>query len=435
MKMEDMILVSVDDHVTEPADMFFRHLPKEWHSSAPRLLADQNGKNVWIFEDRKVASIGLNAVVGRPPEEYGCEPVSYQDMREGVYQVDKRIEDMNVNGVLGSLCFGTFVGFDGGFFSKAKDKALAYRVVQAYNDWHVLDWCGTVPGRLIPLGILPLWDPKLAVAEMKRLAGMGCGAVTFPDNPTAKLGLPSIHDAYWDPVWQAAVDNEIVFCCHIGTGHDAPFASPQTPHEAWIITMPMAIANAAADWLYLKALQKFPTLRIMLSEGGIGWIPYFLERCDFVHKHHRAWTHFDFRGKLPSEVFREHFITCFIDDKFGIQNRSSVGVDSICYECDYPHSDSLWPFSPERMIATLDGVSDSDINKITHLNAMRVLKYDPFGKIDRANCTVGALRAQARHVSTAPVSRGGGKPLNAGVVRSVTTGDVLEMMRANAGEE
>ena len=134
-------------------------------------------------------------------------------------------------------------------------------------------------------------------------------------------------------------------------------------------------------------------------------------------------------------MFREHFITCFIDDKFGIQNRSSVGVDSICYECDYPHSDSLWPLSPERMIATLDGVSDSDVNKITHLNAMRVLKYDPFGKIDRTNCTVGALRAQARHVSTTPVSRGGGKPLDAGVVRPVTTGDVLQMMRANAGEE
>jgi predicted TIM-barrel fold metal-dependent hydrolase len=433
MKTDDMILISVDDHVTEPADMFLRHLPKDLHGRAPRLVADRNGNNNWIFEDRKVASIGLNAVVGRPPEEYGCEPMSYADMRDGVYKVDKRIEDMNVNGILGSLCFGTFVGFDGGFLSKATDKALAYRVVQAYNDWHVLDWCGTIPGRLIPLGILPLWDTQLAVAEMRRLAKMGCHALTFPDNPGAKLGFPSIHDSFWRPVWQAAVDNDMVFCCHIGTGHDAPHASTDTPIEAWITTMPMAIANSAADWLYLKALQEFPTLKIMLSEGGIGWIPYFLERLDFVHAHHRAWTHCDFGGKRPSDVFREHFITCFIDDKFGIQNRAAIGVDSICYECDYPHSDSVWPLSPERLMEPLEGASDLEIDKITHLNAMRILKFDPFSVTDRAQCTVGALRAQARHVSTVPVSRGGGKPLEAGVVRPVTSGDVARMMAANNG--
>jgi predicted TIM-barrel fold metal-dependent hydrolase len=433
MKTEDLILISVDDHVTEPADMFLRHLPKSLHGSAPQLLADRDGNNMWVYEDRKVSSIGLNAVVGRPPEEYGCEPMSYADMRDGVYQVDKRIDDMNVNGILGSLCFGTFVGFDGGFFAKSKDKAQAHRMVQAYNDWHVLDWCGTVPGRLIPLGILPLWDPSLAAAEMRRLARMGCSAVTFPDNPGPKLGLPSIHEPFWDPVWAAAAEHDMVFCCHIGTGHDAPHASAQTPIEAWITTMPMAIANSAADWLYLQALQKYPKLTVMLSEGGIGWIPYFLERVDFVHKHHRAWTHSDFGGRLPSEVFREHFITCFIDDEFGIKNREAVGIDSICYECDYPHSDSVWPVSPENMRKTLEGVSEADINKITHLNAMRVLKYDPFSKFEPADCTVGALRAKARHVSTQPVSRGGGKPLEAGVLRTVTSGDVQRMMAANGG--
>lgn len=434
MRVDDLIIVSVDDHVTEPADLFERHMPKSLLDKAPRLVADRNGNNSWVFEDRVVQNVGLNAVVGRPPEEYGCEPMSYADMRDGVYQIDKRIDDMNVNGILGSLCFGTFVGFDGGFLTGAKDKRIAHAVLQAYNDWHIDGWCGRYPGRFMPMTILPLWDPKLMVEEIKRVAAKGCHAVTFPDNPTAKLKLPSIHDPYWAPVWRALVDNEVVICTHIGTGIGAPHASMDTPVEAWITTMPMSIANAAADWLYLKALQQYPTLTIVLSEGGIGWIPYFLERADFTHKHHRAWTHFDFGGKLPSEVFREHFISCFIDDRFGIQNRNAISVDSICYECDYPHSDSVWPKSPELLLESLQGVSDMDINKITHLNAMRVFKYDPFSILGRENCTVGALRAKAQHVDVTPISKGGGRPLEQNEIRPVTSGDVVKLFQANIGE-
>ncbi len=434
MKVEDLVIVSVDDHVIEPPDMFKRHLPPDLLALGPRNEEFPDGSHRWIYEDRVVGQIGLNAVVGRLPEEYGCEPNAYTQMRKGTYDIKARIDDMNVNGILGSICFGSFVYFDGGFFLGAKDKTLTNRVVQAYNDWHIDEWCGGAPGRFIPLAIVPLWDVDLVVAEVKRVAAKGCHTISFPDNPAAK-GLPSIHSPYWAPLWKACAEHRIVISTHIGTGSEPPFASAESPIAAWITSMPMAISNSAADWIYLSALQEYPELKISLAEGGVGWIPYLLERADFTHKHHGAWTNSQLGGKLPSEVFREHFITCFIDDKFGLANRDWIGIDRICYECDYPHSDCVWPNSPEILFESLPGLSDDEINKITHLNAMREFSYDPFAILGRENCTVGALRARAAHVDTAPRSYGGGRPIEAGSKSRVTSGDVQRMFAANQGKE
>ena len=144
------------------------------------------------------------------------------------------------------------------------------------------------------------------------------------------------------------------------------------------------------------------------------------------------WTHTDFGGKKPSDIFREHFITCFIDDKFGVKNREDIGVDIICYECDYPHSDTVWPEAPEYLMRNFVGCSDEDIDKITHLNAMRTYSFDPFKDIPREQCTVGALRAKATHVDTTPRSGGGNRPLAEGETRVVTSADIMKLF-AEAG--
>ncbi len=109
---------------------------------------------------------------------------------------------------------------------------------------------------------------------------------------------------------------------------------------------------------------------------------------------HSTWTHQDFGGKLPSEVFREHFMTCFISDPIGVKNRHEIGIDNICWEMDYPHSDSMWPGAPEELGAVFDtyDVPDDEINKMTHENAMRLYHFDPFVHIPKDQATVGALR-------------------------------------------
>jgi hypothetical protein len=155
-------------------------------------------------------------------------------------------------------------------------------------------------------------------------------------------------------------------------------------------------------------------------------------RADFTFEHHHQWTHTDFGGRKPSDIFREHFITCFIDDKFGVKNREDIGVDIMCYECDYPHSDTVWPETPEYLMKSFAGVSDEDINKITHLNAMRAYSFDPFQHIPREQCTVAALRAQATHVDTQPRSGGGNRPIAEGDTRVVTSADVMKLF-AEAG--
>ncbi len=433
MKIEDMILISVDDHIIEPPSMFDAHIPATLKDKAPKCVTTENGDNYWIFEDRKVINVGLNAVAGRPREEYGVEPTSLSQLRKGTYDVHARVDDMNANGLLGSLNFGTFVGFDGAFFLDSKDKKLAFSILQAYNDWHIDEWCGSHPGRFIPLAIIPLWDVNLAVEEIKRVVAKGCRAISFSDNPNAK-GLPSIHKEYWEPLWKICNDERVVINCHIGTGYAPPHPSMDSPIDAWITSMPMAIATSAADWIQLTALQRYPDLKIALSEGGIGWVPYFLERADFTHEHHHEWTHTDFGGRKPSDIFREHFLTCFIDDKFGVKNRHEVGIDTICYECDYPHSDSVWPKAPEYLMAGFDGVPDEDIDKMTHLNVIRAYDYDPFSILGRENCTVGALRKQAEHVDTSPKSAGGNRPVEEGVKRVVTSGDVVKLFQQNRGE-
>ena len=167
----------------------------------------------------------------------------------------------------------------------------------------------------------------------------------------------------------------------------------------------MNTVQAAADLLWSPVLRKFDDLRFALSEGGIGWIPYALERFDYVYQHHRAWTGQDFGDYLPSQLFKERIITCFIDDAFGVDNRRYLNIDNITWECDYPHSDSTWPHSPEAAMKYLAEVADEEIDKITHLNAMRHFHYDPFVVRPREKCTVGALRAEASTVDTSTVSR------------------------------
>lgn len=429
MKIEDMIIASVDDHIVEPPTMYDAHLTQSQKSFAPKVHKDKNGADFWLFEGRRVGNVGLNAVVGRIREEYGCEPISFDQIRKGAWDIHSRIEDMNANGVLCALNFGSVVGWDGALFHQFQEKKNALTLLQAYNDWHIDEWCGSYPGRNIPNAILPYWDVSASTAEIIRVRSKGCHAISFTDNPTMRK-QPSIHSEHWEPLWKSLADNDMTINIHIGSGAAAPHASMESPIDAWITTMPISIVNSAADWLHLSALRRYPNLKVSLSEGGIGWIPYLLERADFTHEHHRAWTHADFgNDRKPSELFREHFLTCFIDDKFGLQNLASIGEDMVAYECDYPHSDTVWPESAERLYNTLSHLPDQIINKVSHENALRVMHFDAFDKMGgRDKCTVGALRKLAAHVDTVPRSYGGPAPLAPGEkARPVTSGDVIKM--------
>ncbi len=393
MDANDMILISVDDHLVEPPDMFQGRLPARFADQAPRVVRLDDGSDVWTFNGNVIPNIGLNAVAGRPKQEYGIEPTSYQEMRPGCYDVHERVKDMSAGGVLASMCFPSFPGFSGRLFAAADDKDLALATIQAYNDWHIEEWCGAYPGRFIPMALPVLWDPDLAAAEVRRVAALGCHSMTFTENP-ATLGYPSFHDTHWDPLWKSLVEENVVMSIHLGSSGKLAITAADAPVDVMITLQPMNICQAAADLLWSRVLKEFPEIRIALSEGGTGWIPYFLDRLDRTYDMHSAWTGQNFASRLPSDVFREHFLTCFISDPVGIQLRHQIGMDNISWECDYPHSDSSWPTSAEELELVTAGVPDDEINKMTYENAMRWYSFDPFALRPREKCTVGALKAE-----------------------------------------
>jgi predicted TIM-barrel fold metal-dependent hydrolase len=407
MRLDDLILVSVDDHVVEPPDLFERHLAARYRDAAPRVVRTPGGSDVWHFLDFTIPNVGLNAVSGRPPEEYGIDPTSFDELRPGTYDVAARVLDMSANGVLGSLNFPSLPGFAGRLFAAVDDKDLALALDRAYNDWHIDEWCGHAPERFIPLAVPPIWDPEVLAAEIRRVAAKGCHAVTFPENPVP-LGLPSLHSEHWYPVWRACSDEGTVVCMHIGSSSKLAVTAPDAPIDVMIALQPMNIVQAAADLVFSPVFREFPDLTIALSEGGIGWIPYFLERVDHTYLTHKAWTGADFGGRLPSEVFLERVVLCFIEDDFGARHAREIGVDRICIETDYPHSDAIWPNAPERLLEGFAGtdLTDDEIDAMTHRNAMRFFRFDPFATRPRERATVGALRAEAAGHDVSIVSRG-----------------------------
>ena len=319
MRLEDMILISVDDHVVEPPDVFENHLPAKYKDIAPRIEHMPDGTDRWIFLDFDIPNVGLNAVTGRPPEEYGMDPTSFDELRPGTYDVKNRVLDMSANGVLGSLNFPSLPGFAGRLFAALEDKDAALALCRAYNDWHIEEWCGAAPDRLIPLAIPPIWDPNALGDEVRRVSKKGCHAITFPENPVP-LGLPSLHSDHWDPFWKACEDEGTIVNMHIGSSSKLVITAMDAPVDVMITLQPMNIVQAAADLIFSRVIKEYPSITFALSEGGIGWIPYFLERLDHSYTTHRAWTFADFGDKLPSEVFLERMVLCYIEDDFGARH-------------------------------------------------------------------------------------------------------------------
>jgi predicted TIM-barrel fold metal-dependent hydrolase len=402
MEHDDLILISVDDHIAEPADMFDAHVPQRFKEHAPRVVLEEDGVQQWYYGSVRGRNMGLNAVAGKPREMYNFDATSYDEMRPGCYNVDERVRDMNAGGQLAGLNFPNWTGFSGQVLNQGPDPDINLVMIKAYNDWHLDEWCAAYPGRFIPCGILPLFDVDEAAKEIKRLADKGCHAVTFSENPEA-LKMPSIHTDYWHPLFKAASDNNVVLCTHIGSSSRAPMFSSDAPPSVGITASSMMSGYTLIELVWANFWKDFPDLRFSLTEGDIGWIPYFIWRAEHVYDRHSGWTKATFPAGLsgPRDVFKKHIYVCFISDKVGPQLMDHFNEDMVCWESDYPHSDSSWPFAPEDVIETMGHLSDNTINKITHENAMRAYSFDPFQHIPEDQCRAGHLRSLATDVDTA----------------------------------
>ena len=392
-------LVSVDDHVVEPAHVWERWLPERFRDRGPKIVRrgirdiDYVGTasyvehfdddaptkvDCWIYEDLVYTHKRMVAAAGYPKEEQTLTPITYDDMRPGCYDPKARLDDMDVSWVEASMCFPTLPRFCGQTFLDGHDKELGLACVQAYNDWMVEEWCGDSGGRLIPLAIIPLWDAELAAAEVQRNAARGVHAVCFSELPY-HLGLPTIHTGYWDPFFAACADTRTVVAMHIGSSSKMPAASPDAPPS---VSATLAFGNAMSsliDFLMSGVLVRHPALQLMYAESQIGWIPYALQRVDQVWEDNQGWAQTKHIPEPPSTYYYDHIYCCFFRDRHGLKSLDEVGVDNVTCETDYPHSDSSWPDTKAVMIDLLAGLDDDTVRKITRDNAIRLLQLDLSG--------------------------------------------------------
>lgn len=372
MLADDVQVVSVDDHVVEHPRVWADRLPARYREAGPRVVELDGGAQAWELEGRVIPTIGLNAVAGKDPTEFGLDPVRFDEMLPGCHDVAARVADMETDGVHVQMNFPSFPGFAGGTFFAADDRELATACVVAWNDFMLDEWCAYAPDRFVPMMLVPFWDVDQSVAEIERTAAKGAKAITFVEAPH-RLGLPSFHTDHWDPLFAALQAADMPMCLHFGTG-GAPEVAPDANFAVAIALFGMNSQATTVDLLLSRTFHRFPRLRVALSEGGIGWIPYVLERADYTWERHRWYTGVD-PDVRPSDLFREHIFGCFIADNAGIGLRDVIGVDNLMFESDYPHSDSNFPASREKLADVLRDVPDDDARKIAEDNARRVFNF------------------------------------------------------------
>jgi predicted TIM-barrel fold metal-dependent hydrolase len=393
-------IISVDDHVIEPVDVWSKRLPAKFADVGPRVerrkiksmgyvggtfsyeeassTEDGTWCDWWLVEDLNYPLTRLSAAAGYPRDEVTVSPITMDDMRPGCHTQADRLADMDVNHVEASLCFPSFPRFCGQTFYERKDRELGDLCVKAYNDWMLDEWCAGTDGRLIPLIIVQLWDPVAAAAEVRRNAEKGCRAITFSEIPPF-LGLPSVHDKdlFWDPLFRACEETATVINMHIGSSSKMPSTSADAPAAVGSTLTYMNAAMSLTDWLMSGTFERFPDLKIAYSEGQIGWIPYVLERADKVWEDNRGWGGVADKVKRPpSEYYYSNIFGCFFDDPHGLANIEAVGEDNITFETDYPHSDSTWPHTEKVAQEIMKGLTQTQVDKICRGNAIRMLGLD-----------------------------------------------------------
>jgi predicted TIM-barrel fold metal-dependent hydrolase len=367
-------LFSADDHIIEPATVWTDRLAARWRDAGPHVVVEGD-QEFWVYEDRRGTTMGLNATVGRPRDELTPDPVRFSDMRLGCYDPAARADDFLADGIVASVLFPTLPRFAGTLFLTFKDKELALHCVRAYNDYVIDEWCPAGPrGLYVPTIICPLWDPELAAAEIYRGAARGARALSFPEN-SVPLGLPSYWSEHWNPVWRACEETGTVLCLHIGTSGEVANPSPGAPDALRYAVLQTGSIESSVNLMMSPVCRRFPGLSFVFSEGGIGWLPNALERADRMWLRHRHYSGFD--DVLPSEIFRRNMYLCMIEEPVCLKYRADMGIDRIMWECDYPHTDTVWPDSQNSLhdVVTAAGLDDGEIAAVTYANAERVFRW------------------------------------------------------------
>ena len=380
-------IISVDDHIQEPPDIWTKRLPRKYEDVGPRVEREQieytstDGDHatmwgdVWYYESQRYELINQANAADSPPGDVDLQPITFDQVRPGSWRAEDRLADMDLDHVEKSLCFpNTWVRFCGQRFLFGEDRELALLCVRAYNDFLAEDWVGKSDGRLFGVAIVPLWDPQLAADEVRRNAAReGLRAVAFSELPT-RLGLPSLYSGEWDAFIEACNETGTLICIHVGSSSTSVISSEDAPRAISTLHHYCQSSLSLSDWLLSGTLARNPNIQLMFSEAQAGWMPFLIGRLDRKwsegYKFYDMWRDLP---ELPSTYFRNQVFACVTEDPAALMFVEGFGADNFCFETDYPHPDGSFPRSMDAARRQFGHLPPETLHKIVRGNAERLL--------------------------------------------------------------
>jgi len=383
-RIQDWV-IDVDTHVTEPGDLWTTRLPKRFQDRAPRIVTNGAfGMDTWqIGGQETFLPVGFTAVAGWP-EPFPAAPKSMSEVPAAAYDAKARLEYMDRVGIWAMALYPNVGGFGSQAFLKLDDPELMLACVQAYNDF-LIDWIAPDPRRFIPVMATPFWDVDASVKEIERCAARGHKAVLFTGEPQSH-GMPVLASPHWDRLWSAAQACDLPVSFHIGSGN---FDDGFTPER--FETMGAGCMNGFAaislflengkqltDLLFSGVLPRYPDLKFVSVESGIGFIPFVLEAADYTFEYGKVRQQRPEFALKPSEYFQRQVYGCYIFEEHAPRHLlDSIGADNVMFETDYPHPVCLYGNVREKIDAALGDASEETRHKVLWENAAKLYKVEP----------------------------------------------------------
>jgi predicted TIM-barrel fold metal-dependent hydrolase len=368
----DIFPISADDHCWERPDTFTSRVPAKFRDSCLQ-IRNVDGWDWWVYNDQPVRKVGTGCAALLPDRG---EVKTFADAPLAAHDPTARLAAMDADGVSAQVLFPQASGFGGGPMSSPGNDELRLACLRAFNDYLAEEWAGFSP-RYIAQCLVPVWDVNLACEEMRRAQALGHRAVVWTAGPQ-DYGAPHFNDAAWDPFWATAQELEMPVCLHIGSAKKlidpwagySPFRSLAVSSTNIITSNVQTIANL----LFSGVLDRFPQLKFVSVESGMGWVPYLLETCDHQYEAQHLWD--DGMQMKPSEYFKRNVYVNFWFEASGVALRHMIGVDNILWEADFPHPTSTYPHSRKAIETSLAGVPTEEQYRMLEGNSRRVFKID-----------------------------------------------------------
>lgn len=377
-------IIDTDTHITEPRDTWTARMSKKkWGDQIPTVrFVEEAQEEYWFLGDTRMAPACMTAMAGWG-EKFPSHPKTFEQAHPASYDAAARLDLMDGLGIFCQALYPNVGGFGSQLWRALEPQALAFDCVRAYNDM-LLDWTSVAPERFIPIAAVPFWDVPAAVAEIERVAALGCKGIIISGAPQLHA-QPILADRQWDPLWAAAQDAELPISFHVGSGDMMSQFSPQRiAVEGFGVTYARAsttlffdTAMQVTDLLFSGVLPRFPRLSFVSVESGIGWIPFLLEAADYhfiegdVRREH---PEFD---ELPSFYFkRQVYANYWFERVAPAKLLEEIGVDRILFETDFPHPTCLHGDAVPKAVALLDDLPDEIRAKILYENAAKLYKVD-----------------------------------------------------------